>query len=248
VRYLILSDIHANREALEAVLADAAGCYDQILCCGDLVGYGADPQAVTSWVQKYVPVVVRGNHDKAVAGADDDALEWFNPAAQAATLWTRSALSRGSLEYLAGLPMGPKAVEDFRLAHGSPLDEDEYLISVAEAGQLFGYLDAQVTLFGHTHMQGGFLLHRHGALRIDPVPIGEQSFEIGITEEHVYLINPGSVGQPRDGDPRAAYAVYRPDERVLVYRRVDYDIRRAQDKILAAGLPEMLALRLAVGK
>jgi predicted phosphodiesterase len=244
VRYLVLSDIHGNWEALDAVIRHASGAYDTMLCCGDLVGYGADPNRVVEWVRANVSVIVRGNHDKACAGLDD--VEWFNPVARSAALWTRNALTAENLEYLCNLPKGPAAVESFQILHGSPLDEDEYLISTFAVTQIRDYLERQVSFFGHTHMQGGFLWHHDAVRRIGGPWLHEQTV-LEIDAGTWYLINPGSVGQPRDGDPRAAYALYEPETRVVEYRRVPYDVAKAQKKILAAGLPDVLALRLETG-
>ncbi len=243
MRFLILSDIHANWEALEAVLAHAKGAYDRILCCGDIVGYGADPDAVTDWVRQNVPTVIRGNHDKACAGLED--LEWFNPVARISALWTQSAIRPENISYLRELAQGPEAVDGFQILHGSPMDEDEYLIYDRDAEHVFPYLEVWLSFFGHTHLQGGFLCHRNGVKRI-PKPTAEKE-ELALEQDHYYLINPGSVGQPRDLDPRAAYALYDSDQRVVTYCRTPYDIRGAQKKILAAGLPDMLAVRLEVG-
>lgn len=245
MRYLILSDIHANWEALQAVLEHACDRYDAMVCCGDLVGYGADPEAVVDWARRNVQAIVRGNHDKAAIGLED--IEWFNPAAAFAAQWTQRQLSPASLEYLRQLPRGPLAVGDFQILHGSPVDEDEYLISPYEAASLYGYLNAPVSFFGHTHLQGGFLVEPDGAAEIGQVPADRTSATVELTATGNWLINPGSVGQPRDGDPRAACALYVPEERRVTFYRVPYDIARAQRKILDAGLPESLAFRLAYG-
>jgi diadenosine tetraphosphatase ApaH/serine/threonine PP2A family protein phosphatase len=245
VRYLILSDIHSNWEALEAVLADAAGTFDEALCCGDLVGYGADPNRVVEWVRSSVRFVVRGNHDKGCAGLED--LDWFNPIARAAAEWTATVLTPGNLEYLRSLPRGPLPLDSFQILHGSPLDEDEYLLTAGAAAQEAPYLDRDVSFFGHTHYQGGFFLHRNGVRRIPQVRPSESNAVLALEHDAAYLINPGSVGQPRDGDPRAAYLVYDTGDRTVEYRRVKYDIARAQAKIRAAWLPELLAERLEVG-
>lgn len=233
--HLILSDLHGNLEALEAVLADAEGLYDRILCLGDLVGYGADPNAIVDWTRKNAAVIVRGNHDKAGAGLDD--METFGPLAKASGLWTRTVLTLESRAYLERLPRGPLPYEGIDLVHGSPADEDEYLISPEDALPVRAYLGAQVTFFGHTHVQGGFLLAQRAARRILPAGVLE------LEPQHFYLINPGSVGQPRDGDPRAAYALYSLEDRTVEYRRAAYDIDRAATKIRAAGLPDFLAAR-----
>ncbi len=244
--YLILSDIHGNYEALEAVLEDARGRYDRILCLGDVVGYGADPNQVTEWVRSNVTSAIRGNHDRACTGTD--LLENFNPAARASALWTRGALTpdnRGYLEHLAQGPLRvtPAGAPDggFDLVHGSPLDEDEYLVGVEDVQFLGEYLDPKLTFFGHTHLQGGFLLGPRKAQRLMP------DRTVQLEPDYHYLINPGSVGQPRDGDPRAAYAVYSPEDRTVEYGRVPYDIGKAAAKILEAELPESLALRLFDG-
>ncbi len=245
MRYLILSDVHANWEALQAVLEHARGRYDEILCCGDLVGYGADPEAAVAWARQNARVIVRGNHDKAAIGLED--IEWFNPAAAYAAQWTQRQLSPQNLEFLRQLPRGPVAVSGFQILHGSPVDEDDYLISPHEAAAVYGYLAAPVSFFGHSHLQGGFLLGPEGAAEIGPVPARRTSIELELPAGRACLINPGSVGQPRDGDPRAAYVIYVPEERRVTYYRVPYDLATAQRKILQAGLPEALALRLAYG-
>jgi predicted phosphodiesterase len=245
VRYLILSDIHANWEALQAVLAQAQSAYDQVLCCGDVVGYGADPDAVTEWVRKNVAVIVRGNHDKACAGLED--LEWFNSVARTSALWTQETMKPENIEYLRCLSKGPERIDGFQIVHGSPLDEDEYVVSDYDVAQVAPYLDAAVSFFGHTHLQCGFLCHRNGVKRLRTVDTDAESEVIELEPDAGYLINPGSVGQPRDGDPRAAYAVYQPELRQVTLRRTEYDVASAQRKILEAGLPELLALRLEAG-
>lgn len=246
MRYLILSDIHSNWEALEAVLEDAAGKYDRALCCGDLVGYCADPNRVVEWARANLAAIVRGNHDKAVAGLDG--IEWFNPVAQAATLWTRHVLTPANLEYLTNLPKGPLIVGDFTLAHGAPVDEDEYLLEAFEARQAFQYVERPVTFFGHTHVQGGFCLETRHVSRIGKPGSQHPELLVDLKPDAWYLVNPGSVGQPRDHDARAAYALYDPEERFLALRRTPYDIPSAQAKIEHAGLPGSLAQRLAAGR
>jgi len=245
VRYLILSDIHANWEALEAVLADAESEYDRILCCGDIVGYGSDPDAVTEWVRENVAHIVRGNHDKACAGLED--LDWFNPVARMSVLWTQQAMKADNVDYLRSLPKGPERVDGFEILHGSPLDEDEYVVSEMDAAQIAPYLETSISFFGHTHLQGGFLCHRNGVKRLAGVWGDSEAETLELEPDLNYLINPGSVGQPRDGDPRAAYAVYEPGPRLVTLHRTAYDIGTAQSKILEAGLPELLALRLSAG-
>lgn len=245
MRYLVISDVHANWEALEAVLEHARGSYDAILCCGDLVGYGADPNRVVEWARRHVSAVVRGNHDKACAGLED--LEWFNPVARAAALWTQQVLTPENLDYLRNLPKGPLALDGFQILHGSPVDEDEYLVTVAHIQQISAYVDRPLSFFGHTHLQGGFFWYRAGVHRIGKLPDTENERVVELSPDAVCLANPGAVGQPRDGDARAAYLLYVPEERILIYRRVPYDVDTAQRKILDAGLPPALAHRLALG-
>jgi len=246
VRYLILSDIHANWEALQAVLEHAAGLYDEIICCGDLIGYGADPNAVCLWCRENCKVVVRGNHDKASVGLED--LEWFNPVAKAAAIWTQQTLTPENIEYVRNLPKGPVTVSNFQIIHGSPLDEDEYMIGASDAAQLFSYLSRPVAFFGHTHLQGGFIWN-HSRIETIGKP-GARSHEevLDIDPDCAYMINPGSVGQPRDADARAAYVIYDPDNKLLTYYRHNYDVVKAQAKILQAGLPPLLAERLSLGR
>jgi predicted phosphodiesterase len=241
--YLIVSDIHGNYEALQAVLENARGRYERILCLGDLVGYGADPNPVTEWAKANVASIVRGNHDRACTGTD--MLEYFNPSARASALWSRGELTAGNAAYLEHLARGPLRVtqngEEFDLVHGSPLDEDEYLADVEDVRFLAGHLETKVTFFGHTHLQGGFLLAPRSAKGIETHRV------LQLEPDYYYLINPGSVGQPRDGDPRAAYALYSPEARTVEYKRVPYDIGKAAAKILRASLPESLAKRLFEG-
>jgi predicted phosphodiesterase len=243
LRYLVISDIHANWEALEGVLQAAEGQYEQILCCGDLIGYGADPNAVVEWTREHCRAVIRGNHDKAGVNLAD--LEWFNPVAQTATIWTHNALTEENMEYVAGLAQGPFQVEDFCMVHGSPLNEDEYLINVAEAQEAFAYQPAQIVFFGHTHLQGGFEYQRKKTRRIVPA---RSLALLDLEPGSAYLINPGSVGQPRDDNPEAAFVIFDSDEQTVVYHRTPYDIEKAQAKIRGAGLPGVLADRLAVGR
>ena len=246
MRYLILSDIHANLEGLEAALEHAAGKYDRVLCCGDLIGYGADPNAVTDWVRAHAAGVVRGNHDKASVGLDD--LEWFNPVARAAAIWTQHELTAENAAYIRNLPRGPMALDGFQMVHGSPLDEDEYILGVSDAVLVFGYLETPLTFFGHTHLQGGFIWNHARVESIGKTPDWEERLTLELDPDCAYMINPGSVGQPRDGDPRAAYALYNPEENFLIFYRLPYDLRKAQEKIRRAGLPPLLADRLAAGR
>ena len=246
MRYLILSDIHGNWEALEAVLSRTAGQYDQLICCGDLVGYGPDPNRVVDWVRGNATHVIRGNHDKAAVGLES--LEWFNPVARTAAVWTQSELTPENGEYVRHLAKGPLAVDSFQIAHGSPLDEDEYLFGAAEVSQTFAYIERDLTFFGHTHVQGGFVLTHGRLFLLRGATLEDEPLGLDLNPDDTYLINPGAVGQPRDGDPRAAYALYDPANHCVVYYREEYDIGSVQAKIRRAGLPDVLAERLAVGQ
>ena len=239
--YLILSDIHGNREALEAVLDHACGQYDQILCLGDLVGYGADPNFVVDWARSHATAIIRGNHDRATV--EDDSLDSYGAAARDATLWTRQALGPENLEYLFSMPQGPLLYEDFTLVHGSPVDEDQYLVAPGDVAPLLPCLNTRLTFFGHTHVQGGFLGTPEGVKTIDPGCALNMQPDQGF-----YLVNPGSVGQPRDGNWRAAYALYSPQAQRVEFARVSYNVGPAAEKIVLAGLPAMLAARLLMGK
>jgi predicted phosphodiesterase len=244
VRHLILSDIHANLPALEAVLAAAKDEWDTALVLGDLVGYGADPNGVIDRVRALAPrAIIRGNHDKAACGLDSG--EQFNQVARFAARWTAEQLTRENHAYLRELPKGPIDI-DVRLAicHGAPFDEDHYIFDAADAQRAFDLRHRPVCVFGHTHMPAIFMsmAARLGA----DVPEGAV-YALELRDDVCYLLNPGSVGQPRDGDPRAAYAIYDTDG-AFVFRRVAYDVAEAQRRISAAGLPQSLANRLAIGR
>ena len=245
MQLLILSDIHANWYALTAVLDDAQGLYEQIICCGDLVGYNPHPGRVIDWTEANCASTIRGNHDKVVADIDD--LEWFNQIAQRAVLWTREQLNAEQLKFLELLPKGPMMLGGFAICHGAPFDEDEYVLTPREASACFTKLEGDLVFFGHTHLQGGFFLRKGRIGSIGPVGVGHREKTLELEQDSVYMINPGSVGQPRDGDPRAAYALYDSDKRIVQFRRVDYPIAKTADDIKAAGLPDALWLRLFQG-
>ena len=244
VRYLVISDIHSNLQALQAVLEYAEFRYSQILCCGDLVGYGADPNAICDFARARVAMQVRGNHDRVCARLEEP--DWFSESAKAAVLWTREVLEPSNTEFLATLPTGPIAAGEACLVHGSPRDEDEYLDDQTIL-EVQAEAKCPLTFFGHTHAQGGYAF-RDGAIRrlgrqFEPL----QNVSFQLEEGWYYLVNPGSVGQPRDGDPRAAFVLYDPDERTIQFQRVVYDVAAAQSRIRAEGLPDFLAERLADG-
>jgi diadenosine tetraphosphatase ApaH/serine/threonine PP2A family protein phosphatase len=250
VRILVLSDIHANLEALEACL-EAAPPHDQVFNLGDIVGYGANPNEVVERARGLGQIFVRGNHDKACAGLTN--LAGFNPIAGVAARWTQKQLTPENLEFLRALPQGPvAATENVNCVHGSADDEDEYVLLSQDALPLLQRSQRQITFFGHSHIQCSFLLEQkgrfQGVLPSYPARTGEQQFEVRLKADAKYLINPGSVGQPRDGDPRAAFLLYDAGEGLITFHRVPYDIKEAQTKILATGLPPRLADRLAEGR
>jgi diadenosine tetraphosphatase ApaH/serine/threonine PP2A family protein phosphatase len=247
MRCLVLSDVHANATALDAALAACQGRWDQAVCLGDLVGYGPDPNEVTDQIRPLVTAVIRGNHDKAACGLTD--LDDFNPVARCAAEWTRAQLHPGNLEYLCRLPAGPIRAHGLTLVHGALHDEDEYVFVPEQA--LAGLLMAPgtMTFFGHTHMQGGFSFRDSEAEAVPlRLPRGDAPFSIlPIEPQTRYLLNPGSIGQPRDGDARAAFAIVDANQSMVEFWRVPYDIAAVQRRLRQAGLPEPLAARLGSG-
>jgi diadenosine tetraphosphatase ApaH/serine/threonine PP2A family protein phosphatase len=252
VRLLLLSDIHANLEALEACL-DAAPEHDAVANLGDVVGYGANPNQVIDLVRAMRPINVRGNHDRACCGLED--LSTFNPVAACAATWTRTELSDRNLDWLRELPRGPLRDADWdgvQFVHGSPIDEDTYISSEFTAGPALEISPFHVTFFGHTHIQGAFA-RQYKVAEAQALESVRSISRIHISQLELepaakYLVNPGSVGQPRDRDRRAAFAIYDDAQRKIFFYRVPYDIRRAQERILQAGLPQILAARLEEGR
>lgn len=251
MRILVLSDIHANLEALEACLA-AAPPFDQVVNLGDIVGYGASPNEVAERSRGLGKMLVRGNHDKAATGLMN--IEDFNPLAAAAATWTRNELTPTNLEWLRALPSGPVPVDEVpgvQLVHGSPNDEDEYVVSLGDALAPLIALSVPLTFFGHTHLQGGFLANGTSAdgFRPEYRTIGKaESVAVQLKESTRYMINPGSVGQPRDGDWRAAFALFDSEAQIVHFHRCPYNLKSAQDRIFEAKLPPRLATRLAAGR
>jgi diadenosine tetraphosphatase ApaH/serine/threonine PP2A family protein phosphatase len=249
MRYAALSDVHGNLEALTAVLdALKTEAVDRILCLGDTIGYGADPSACLERLQAGGAVLVAGNHEWGAIGKLE--MVWFHEAARAALLWTRDQLSVADLDLLRRLPLtateGPCT-----LVHGSLMHPQrfEYLMDVAQVMETLSVCRTAFCLVGHTHRPGmveydrvarRFLCARLEGGVLDDVEVRQA--------ETVYLINPGSVGQPRDGDPRAAFALIDTERGRVTFRRLAYDVAAAQQKIRRAGLPAVLADRLAVGR
>jgi predicted phosphodiesterase len=245
VTIAVLSDVHANLEALSAVLRVVdREAPDALVSLGDLVGYNADPEACVAAVLERAAIAIRGNHDKAVAGLMG--LEWFNSVAAEAARWTRRTIGSEALGRLSGLAAGPVAMDGgVLLCHGTPYDEDEYLVSEAAVAESFRTLErdhpeARCCLHGHTHaplaveLKGGSWRRlTGGSVRLEP--------------SARYLLNPGSVGQPRDGNPQASFGILDLSNGVWRIVRVPYDVAGARGKIAAARLPAELAERLAAG-
>lgn len=247
MRYLILSDIHANVTALDAALAAAKGRWEKALCLGDIVGYGPDPNEAIDRVRSLQIVTIRGNHDKAASGLanTDD----FNPIARAVVLWTKEQLRPENRDWLQKLPTGPLAIDNFRMVHGAIHDEDEYVFGPAQALDGLHEATTPVTFFGHTHLQGGFTLRDNQVGVLSFKPTGGKPFSTLLIEGGAtYLLNPGSIGQPRDGDPRAAFAIADFKNNSVEFWRVTYNIEAVQDRMVKGGLPEPLVLRLSFGR
>ena len=245
MQFLILSDIHANWHALESVLADAKGQFQEIICCGDLVGYNAQPGRVVEWVKANCDLTIRGNHDKVVAGLED--LEWFNEIARTAARWTIGRLSKSQISFLHELREGPARNEYFHIWHGSPSNEDRYVMNSHEAKPVFAHFELPLAFFGHTHLQGGFFSKYGHIAPIHQASRTERGRTIELEPDTLYLINPGAVGQPRDGDPRAAYAIFDSARGLVTFRRAEYNVEKAAAEIEEAGLPDTLGLRLFHG-
>ena len=251
MRILLLSDIHSNLEALEACLA-AAPSTDATVNLGDIVGYGASPNEVTERARALAGVFVRGNHDKVVAGIDS--VENFNPIAGVAALWNREQISSEHLSWLRDLPKGPVVMDDLagvQYVHGAADDEDRYVVTPEDAAAELIKPGARITFFGHTHIQGAFQLQGNVVRAVHPAyetVAKQEMWDLTLKEGLNYMINPGSIGQPRDGDWRAGFAVFDSAQRVVTFCRVPYEVRSAQEKIFAAHLPTRLATRLAAGR
>ena len=255
MRVLLLSDIHANLEAMEACLA-VAPAHDLLVNLGDVVGYNASPNEVCERVRAMGGMIVRGNHDRACSGLTD--LAEFNLVAAMSARWTQTTLLPEHVEWLRALPQGPLRHDELagiEFVHGSARDEDEYVLNPSTAAanlRMPGHTDK--IFFGHTHLQGGFASENGRVRNFTPIYItGEDvaEFTMPLARGERYLINPGSVGQPRDGDWRAAFALYEHDADApgaVTFYRVPYDIDQTQKRIISSNLPDRLAARLKVGR
>ncbi len=242
MRYAIMADIHANLAAFNAVLDDMEqrGGVEEIWCLGDIVGYGPDPHECIERLQRYNHVCVAGNHDWAAIGKISTAE--FNPDAALACQWTTQQLSQADIQYLESLPLTVDK-DIFTLVHGSPREPIwEYVISTGIARENFSFFQSPYCLLGHSHVPLVFK-EEDGSCTFSRLVVN-----IGLAlGESRLIINPGGVGQPRDGDPHASYAIYDSDTRIVRLYRIPYDIAATQDKMMAKGLPVRLAVRLQQG-
>lgn len=245
MRALVVSDLHSNAEALRMVMTHVRRKkFDTVICLGDFVGYGAQPNQVLDTMRKIraTKFYIRGNHDRVATGMDEGG--GFNPAAREAAVWTRDHLSAPNRRFLAGLTIGPVSRNGFVLCHGSPVHEDEYVFTEWHAAQIFTETETPVVLYGHTHLPVIFSADNRGRVEGELVR-GPATYRLDPTRR--YLINPGSVGQPRDRNPAASFAIFDSVRRTVQFFRVDYDFTKTQSAILKAGLPRALADRLAFG-
>ena len=245
MRYLIFTDIHGNLEAFIVFLKFAQKYkIDHYLFLGDLVGYGASPNEIIQKLKLLKPLsTIRGNHDK--AACEIETVQTFNPIAASAIHWTRQNLLKKNLAYLERLKKGPIIINDeISICHGAPFDEDHYIFGEFDAAEAFLHVKTPICFFGHTHFPFVYTEKDHF---VEGTFMTGNSNEIKIEKGTKYLINPGSIGQPRDRNPRAACAIYDSKSKKIKFFRLEYDIAEAQRKIIEANLPPALAERLSVG-
>ena len=241
MRYAIVSDVHANLESLSAVFARIAED-DEVLCLGDVVGYGPNPNECTDLVRRRVSACVLGNHD--VAAIDNFGLEYMNPFAREAIVWTQGMLGAEQAEWLDGLGYEVRTAE-FLLVHGAPVNYFTYILDKAAAAQAFSVTDASLVFVGHTHIAEYYSLDAEGRLEHAH---RQQGGSLALEPGKRYIVNAGSVGQPRDLNPDASFVFFDPQTSSVVWERVAYPVAQVQEKIVAAGLPEYIAARLAAGR
>ncbi len=245
MRYLIISDIHGNIEALNALyLSVAKKKFQKIIILGDLVGYGANPNEVVEKIKsdKKIFKIVRGNHDRVAVMEGTEST--FNLPAMAAILWTRKNLKEENYKFLESLPEGPIKIENFLICHGSPMDEDIYILSNYEASESFVKTKEKLIFFGHSHIPCIFTMEKNN---ISGFLIKGDYLHLKLKKTMRYLINPGSIGQPRDGNPKASYLIFDSKNYSITLFRINYDYKSTQRSIMNAGLPIHLASRLERG-
>jgi diadenosine tetraphosphatase ApaH/serine/threonine PP2A family protein phosphatase len=241
MRFALVSDIHANVESLEAVFARIPAA-DTVLCLGDVVGYGPNPNECLALVRERATRVVLGNHD--VAAVDGYGIEYFNPAAKRAMEWTRSVIDPDHVAWLDGLSYEIRT-EEYLLVHGAPVDYFTYILDKKAAARAFAATDAPLIFVGHTHLADYYALAADGSIdHAFRQTGGRLDLEPGVR----YIVNAGSVGQPRDLNPEASFATFDAEARSVVWERVPYPLARTQEKIQCADLPAVLATRLAAGR
>jgi diadenosine tetraphosphatase ApaH/serine/threonine PP2A family protein phosphatase len=243
MRVLVISDLHANYTALQAVLEAAAADADETWCLGDMVGYGPDPNAVVEEVRELPHLTcLLGNHDVAVIGKMP--LETFNGDARRSLTWTEKVMTADNMDFLRSLPASTKVCGEVTLAHGSPRDPVwEYILNTLSARLNFDHFDTPWCFVGHSHIQSVFRLNQEN----DRITLESPKPDIPLDLTPRLILNPGSVGQPRDRDPRAAFAFYDTEMHTWTPRRVEYNVSEVQARIRESGLPEKHAVRLAEG-
>lgn len=244
MRYAVLSDIHSNLVALEAVLDDLAdAAIDRYLCLGDIVGYGARPNQCCDLIREIGAISIKGNHDE--AAVDTRKAEWFTAPARACILWTAERLRDENIEMLRTLPQLRIVDDSITLCHGSIPDPDHYTVTPADALLSLRAMTTPIAFFGHTHYSEWFIGNNDQQMPSEhPSPAGGR---LEINREYRYLVNPGAVGQPRDGNERASYAIYDDEAGVITIHRVAYDIEKTVKQMREAGLPEAMWARLWLG-
>jgi putative phosphoesterase len=244
MKYLIFSDIHSNLEAFEKMLSlKKVQEVDKLLFLGDLVGYGADPdKTIDLYKELKDTYAIRGNHDKVISELESSSL--FNPVAAFSAEWSKLHINKDNMQLLLNLKKGPQVVDRFiTICHGSTFDEDYYVFSMFEAVESIKFMQTSIGFFGHTHFPIIYLLRNE---KIDVVPLNNNT-KIKLDPNTRYLINPGSIGQPRDKNPNPSFVIFDSTKREIQFIRFTYNIKKAQKKIRDAGLPEILASRLESG-
>jgi predicted phosphodiesterase len=242
VKYVIISDIHANLEALEAARREIEEIApDKVLCLGDLVGYGASPNECVEVTRTISDIMVAGNHDFGAVGRTD--IAYFNMYAREAILWTAKALKKKNVDFLSGRPLSEVVGDSIRMVHATPRDPERwnYIFSHEQALEEFDAFEEQICFIGHSHQPIIYEL-------MDSETLIVNNERARVMEGRRYLVNVGSVGQPRDGNPQASICIYDIDKAEIAIKRVEYDVEGAKQRIIDAGLPPVLANRLSWGE